>query len=194
MTLMVLGLVLFFGTHAVTMLRDTRAGLIERFGAGAYKGLYSVGSGIGLALIVWGFVQYRAGGYIPVWSPPAGMTHLAMTLMLPAIILLAVYLLPAGWMKKTVGHPMVAMIKIWAFAHLLVNGDLGSMLLFGSFLAYAVIDRISLKRRAGAGEQHAAVGWNGNDWMALGLGLILYFAVVYFLHALLFGVPVLPGR
>lgn len=193
MALLLLGLVLFFGTHAVTMLRETRAQLIERFGPGAYKGLYTLGSGVGLVLIVWGFVQYRAAGYIPVWNPPAGMAHLTMLLMLPAMTLLAVYLLPAGRMKAAVRHPMLVMIKIWALAHLLVNGDLGSMLLFSAFLAYAVIDRISLKRRAGTGEA-VSIGWNVYDGAALVLGIVLYFAVVYYLHALLFGVPVLAGR
>lgn len=193
MALLIVGLLLFFGTHALTIMRDTRAGLISWLGAGGYKSVYSLGSFAGLGLIVWGFVRYRAGGYMPIWTPPAAMNHITMALMLPAMIMLFVYLLPAGRMKSVLKHPMLVMLKIWAFAHLLVNGDLGSMLLFGSFLAYAVIVRISLKRRPGVASV-PNVGWNMNDWMAVGLGVVTYFAFVYYLHAILFGVPVLAGR
>lgn len=192
MALLILGLALFFGVHAVTMARGLRARLIDRLGPGPYRGLYSIGSGIGFALIVWGFVVYRLNGYIPVWEPPRGMTHVAMTLMLPAMALLFVYLLPPGRIKAATRHPMLVMLKIWALAHLLVNGDLGSIILFGSFLAYAVADRIALKRRGDAAP--AAIAWNRNDALAAALGIAAYLAVVFWLHPILFGVPVLPGR
>ena len=193
MTLLLLGIVLFFGTHALTMMRQTRADLIARVGAGPYKGLYSLGSMLGLVLMIWGFVQYRTAGYIPIWSPPRAMTHVAMALMLPAMILLMVYMLPSGRIKTSVQHPMLTMIKVWALAHLLVNGDLGSILLFGSFLAYAVIDRIALKRRADSARM-IAIAWNQYDWMAIGAGIVAYLAVVYWLHPILFGVSVIAGR
>lgn len=192
MALMILGLALFFGVHAVTMARDVRAGLIERFGAGAYKGLYSVISIIGFVLIVVGFIAYRRAGYIPVWDPPRWTAHVAMTLMIPATILLAIYLLPAGRLKTLVKHPMLTMIKVWALAHLIANGDLGSIILFGSFLVYAVVDRIAVKRRAGVALPSA--GWNNNDWAAIGLGVVLHHAIVVYLHPILFGVPVLMPR
>ena len=192
MTLLIVGLVLFLGVHALTMARDTRARLIARLGEGGYKGAYSLVSLAGFVLIVWGFISYRAAGYIPVWTPPRAMAHVAMTLMLPAIVLLFVYLLPGGKMKGLVKHPMLVAVKLWALAHLLVNGDLGSMLLFGSFLAYGVIDRISLKRRGVAGPQPS--GWTGNDTLALGLGIVTYLLLVFALHPVLFGVPILAAR
>lgn len=190
MTLLVIGLVLFLGMHAVTMARGLRADIVGRLGDGGYKALYSVVSFVGFGLIIWGYITYRQSGYIPVWSPPRAMTHIAMALMLPAMVLLLVYVLPGGRIKSAVQHPMLTMIKVWALAHLLVNGDLGSILLFGSFLAYAVINRISLKRRGRTLDTRLA--WNRNDWAAIGLGLVSYFAVVYWLHPFIAGVPVLP--
>lgn len=192
MLMLVIGIAVFFCIHAVTMNRPLRASLIERLGEGPYKGLYSLVSIAGFAMLVWGFVLYRQGGYIPLWEPPAGMRHATMALMLPALIALAAFMLPAGRIKSMLRHPMLVAIKLWALGHLLSNGDLGSLLVFGSFLVFAVVDRISLKRRGGA--QAAPVGWNLYDGAALGIGVVLYFALVYFLHAVLFGVPVLAGR
>ena len=192
MTLLILGLVLLIGGHCITLMRGLRARLIARFGEGTYKGVYSLVALAGLVLTVWGFGAYRAGGYIEVWSPPRGMSHLTLTLMLPAMILLAVFLLPAGRMKSAVQHPMLAMIKVWALAHLLANGDLGSILLFGSFLVYAVAARIAVKRRGTP--PLPARGWTHNDALALLIGAGLYLAVLFVLHPVLFGVPALPGR
>lgn len=194
MTLLVVGLLLFLGTHALSMARGLRAELIGRLGAGGFKAVYSAGSLIGLALIVWGFGAYRASGYIPVWEPPRAMAHVATTLMLPAMILLFVYLFPKGRLKAAVGHPMLAMIKFWALAHLLANGDLGSIVLFGSFLAYGVAARISVKRRDGAAASSAAVAWGVYDGLAIVLGIAATLAFIYGLHALLIGVPVLAPR
>lgn len=192
MMLLILGLVLLIGGHCITMMRGLRARLIAQFGEGMYKGVYSLVSVAGLVLMVWGFGAYRAGGYIEIWSPPRGMSHLTLLLMLPAMILLAVYLLPAGRMKSAVQHPMLAMIKIWALAHLLANGDLGSILLFCSFLAYAVAVRIAVKRRGAP--PLPPQGWNRNDVLALLIGVGLYLTVLFVLHPVLFGVPALPGR
>jgi uncharacterized membrane protein len=189
-TLLLVGIVIFFGVHALTMARGLRLQLIGQLGEGGYKGAYSVLSFLGFGLIIWGFVQYRAGGYIPIWSPPPFMNHIAMALMLPAMLLLFVYLLPAGRMKVAVKHPMLTMIKVWALAHLLANGDLGSLLLFGSFLIYAVVDRIAVKRHGG--DVPRPLPWNSYDTAAIVLGIVGYLAVVYWLHPILFGVPVLP--
>lgn len=190
MTLLVLGLILFLGTHALTMARGTRAGLIERFGANGYKAIYSVLSLAGFVLLVWGFQRYRAGGYIELWTPPRWMPHLTLLLMFPAMIALSAYILPVGRLKVMLRHPMLVAIKIWALAHLLTNGDLGSMLLFGAFLAYAVVDRISMKRRGEAKPDLPA--WGEHDTFSIGLGMVLYVAFIYVLHPLLIGVPVLP--
>lgn len=191
---LIAGLVLFFAAHVFTTFRQSREAAIARLGTGAYRGIYSVVSGIGLALIVWGFVHYRASGYIPVWSPPRWLGHINLLLMLPALILFASAYLP-GHISSAAKHPMLAGLKIWALGHLLVNGDLGSMLMFGAFLAYGVFDRIAVKKRAlREGPPPARVLKPVNDLLAAGIGGALYVAIIYILHPILFGVSVLPGR
>lgn len=196
MVLLVVGLVLFLGGHAVSMKRDLRASLIARLGDGGYKALYSVVSLLGFVLIVYGFGAYRAGGYIPVWEPPAFTRHIAALLNLPIFILIASLYLP-GKIKAAAKHPMLLAVKIWATAHLIANGDLGSILLFGSFLAWAVMARISAKRRPEAvAAQLAAAGQGGfgrNDALAIVIGLAAYVAFAFWLHPLLIGVSV-TGR
>lgn len=187
---MVAGLVVFLGTHLVTTQRDLRAALIARFGASAYKVAFSVLSAIGLVLIVYGFSRYRATGWINVWYPPAGMRHLALTLMLPAcIIFVSAYL--RGHIWRFFKHPMLVAIKIWALVHLLANGDLGSIILFGSILAWAVVDRISLKSREDAGGPPIPFGGARNDALAVLAGLIVYAALVFAFHPAVIGVPVI---
>lgn len=192
MTLLVLGLILFIGVHAVTILRSQRASLIGRFGEGGYKGLYSLLSFAGLILIVWGYVSYRAGGYIPVWEPPRWTRHLASTLMLPVFPLLIGAYAP-GRIKAVLKHPMLVAIKLWALSHLLANGDLGSILLFGALLAWAVAARISLKRRGelsmvSAAQAADAATARRNDIIAIVAGLAIYAVLVWRGHLWLFGV------
>ncbi|MGL4728668.1 MAG: NnrU family protein, partial [Bosea sp. (in: a-proteobacteria)] len=164
MLLLIAGLVLLLGAHGFTMSRERRAALREKLGDGGYKGLYSVIALIGLALVIYGFGQYRATGWINVWNPPAWTRHLSLLLMLPVFILL--FSTRAGAIKKAVKHPMLLAVKIWATAHLIANGDLGSMLLFGGFLAWAVMARISIKRRpeeALAAAERASMRFGSND-------------------------------
>ena len=186
---MILGLVLFIGVHLVTTKRDLRAQLIARLCESPYKLGYALVSFAGLALIVWGFATYRATGWIDVWSPPTAMRHIAVALMLPAVILLvAAYL--RGRIYTTVKHPMLAAVKLWALAHLLANGDLGSIILFGSFLAWAVFDRISLKHRADPGAPPIPVGGPLNDLIAVAVGIVAYLALGFAFHPVVIGVPV----
>ena len=131
---MIAGLVLFLGVHLVTTRRDLRARLIASCGEGTYKVGFSLISAIGLALIVWGFATYRATGWIDVWYPPRVMKHITEALMLPAVILVVASYI-RGRIYARLKHPMLAGVKLWAFAHLLANGDLGSIILFGSVLA-----------------------------------------------------------
>jgi uncharacterized membrane protein len=186
---MIAGLVVFLGTHLVTTQRDLRAAAIARFGASAYKLGYSLLSAIGLVLIVYGFGAYRATGWINVWSPPVGMRHVALGLMLPAsIIFVAAYL--RGHIWRFMKHPMLVAIKVWALAHLLANGDLGSIILFGSFLAWAVFDRITLKSRADEGGPPIPFGGVRNDVLAVVVGLVVYGALVFAFHPAVIGVAV----
>jgi uncharacterized membrane protein len=190
MTILIIGLIVFFASHAFTMARGNRAMMIERLGEGPYKGLYSLVSTIGLVLIIWGFGSYRAAGYIQVWEPPRWTRDVALVLMVPATILLFATYLP-GEIKRRAKHPMLAALKIWALAHLLANGDLGSMLLFAAFLAYGIVDRIAVKRRSEAAA--IAPGWSRNDTIAVIAGLVAYAAIVFYLHPLIIGVGALPG-
>jgi uncharacterized membrane protein len=187
---MIVGLVLFLGAHTFTTQRKARARAIAAIGEGPYKIAYALVSLAGLVLIVWGFGHYRAGGEISVWTPPRALKHLNVLLMLPAVILVvAAYI--RGRIYATLKHPMLAGVKLWAFGHLLANGDLGGIILFGSFLAWAVFDRISLKRRADPGAPPIPVGGVGNDLIAVAVGVVVYLALAFAFHPVVIGVPVM---
>ncbi len=188
MFLLILGIVIFLGVHTLTTFRETRTGLIEKYGASGYKAAYSIASLIGLVLIVYGFGVYRAGGYIPVWSPPFAMAYVAAPLTWIAFVSLAAAYSPNGKIKSTLKHPMLVGVKAWALAHLLANGDLGSMILFGSFLAWSVYDRIMVKKRGDTGPRAASFGTG--DWIAIGAGTVAWLAFFAF-HKALIGVRVL---
>jgi len=187
---MILGLILFLGVHLLTTQRDLRARLIARSGEGGYKIGYALVALLGLALIVWGFADYRATGWIDVWFPPTALKHITVALMLPAVILVVASYI-RGRIYTTLKHPMLAGVKLWAAAHLLANGDLGSIILFGSFLAWAVFDRISLKHRADAGAAPIPVGGIGNDLIAVAVGAVAYLALAFVFHPVVIGVPVI---
>jgi uncharacterized membrane protein len=187
---MIGGLVVFFGAHTLTTQRELRTRVIASTGEGKYKILYSLVSALGLALIVWGFARYRATGWIDVWYPPVAMKHITVALMLPAVIfVVASYI--RGRIYTALKHPMLVGIKLWAAAHLLANGALGSIILFGSFLAWAVFDRISLKRRKDAGGPPIPVGGATNDLIAIAVGVIAYLALAFAFHPAVIGVPVI---
>ena len=189
---MILGLILFLGVHTLTTQRPLRARLIAGWGEGGYKIGYSLVSALGLALIAWGFARYQATGLIDVWQPPTAMRHIAVALMLPAVILVAASYV-RGRIYTTLKHPMLTGVKLWAAAHLLANGDLGSIILFGSFLGWAVFDRISLKHRTDAGAPPIPVGGPGNDLIAVAVGLVAYLALAFVFHPVVIGVAVVGG-
>ncbi|MDB5648449.1 NnrU family protein [Methylobacterium sp.] len=200
MLILILGLVLFLGTHAFSMARHKRAQVVGEMGEGRYKLAYTLASVLGLVLIGYGFHFYRQSGYIAVWDPPVWTRHLSLLLTALAFIVLASAYLP-GHIRARAKHPMLLAVKIWATAHLLANGDLGSILLFGSFLAWAVVARISAKRRAlsagAVAAQHggaaAPAGWR-NDALAVVIGLAVWFVFGKYLHPLLIGVAAWPGQ
>jgi uncharacterized membrane protein len=189
LAILILGLVVFLGVHVFTTMRGERAALVARLGENTYKILYSIVSFVGIALIVWGFAAYRATEWINVWYPPVWMRHLAALLVWPAMIMLvAAY--ARGNIYKKLKHPMLAGVKLWALAHLLANGDLGSIILFGSILAWAVYDRISLKRRTDPGAPPIPVGGTHQDIIAVVGGSVLYVLLATIFHRYVIGVPV----
>ncbi|HEX3115488.1 MAG TPA: NnrU family protein [Bradyrhizobium sp.] len=186
---MILGLVLFLGAHTLTTQREARARVIATLGEGGYKTGYALVSIAGLALVVWGFAHYRATGRIEVWHPPTALKHITVALMLPAVILVvAAYL--RGRIYTAIKHPMLSGVKLWAAAHLISNGDLGGIILFGAFLGWAVFDRISLKHRADAGGPPIPVGGWGNDLIAVAVGVVAYLALAFAFHPVVIGIPV----
>jgi uncharacterized membrane protein len=186
--ILVLGLLVFLGTHVFVSFRGARADVIARAGLPAYRALFALVSLAGLVLIIWGYAQYRTQGWIQVWSPPAFMRHITVGLMLFAVIFVVAAFIPSH-IKARLKHPMLAGVKTWAFAHLLSNGDLGSILLFGTFLGWAVFARISTKRRADTIPAVAPAGWT-NDVIVVAIGVVVYLALGYVFHPAVIGVPV----
>jgi uncharacterized membrane protein len=186
--LLILGLVVFISPHVFVSRREARAAVVARLGTGPYKIIFSILSAIGVVLIGYGFARYRATGWVDVWYPPAWTRHVTDALMWPAIVCVVAAYLP-GNIKSALKHPMLVGVKLWAFAHLLANGDLGSILLFGSFLAWAVYDRISLKRRTDPGGPPIPIGGWKNDLAAIAVGTLVYLALGFAFHPLVIGVP-----
>jgi uncharacterized membrane protein len=186
METLIAGLILFLGTHSVAIVAPAWRGRMRaRLGEGPWKGLYGLVSLVGFVLIVHGFAAARAAPVV-LYTPPAWMRHITFLLMLPVFPLLFAAYLP-GRIRTAAKHPMLAAVKFWALAHLLVNGRLADVVLFGAFLAWAVADRISLKRRVPQPLRLAPPGrWN--DAIAVVLGLATYALFVGWAHARLFGV------
>jgi uncharacterized membrane protein len=185
MTLLIAGLIVFLGVHSLAILPGVKAGAVARLGEGPYKGLYALASFAGLVLIVWGFEAARAAGATVVWEPPKAMKHINLLLMIPIFPLIIAAYVP-GRIRALVRHPMLAAVKLWAFGHLLANGTLPDIVLFGAFLIWAVVDRISLKRRGIAPAPVAR--FVAGDWVAIGLGLVLYGLMLWRGHLFLIGV------
>jgi uncharacterized membrane protein len=185
---LIIGAVVFFGAHLFSTFRSRgETGLRAKLGYRPYMGLFTLVSLIGLALFAWGWANMRP--WPQVWSPPDWARHIPQTVMPIAMILLAAAYTPVGFIKKTVKHPMLLAVKVWAAAHLCANGDLGAIILFGSFLLYAVIDRIALARRGDKGPVGVKPSFMG-DMMAIAAGLAAYLVIVFWLHPLIVGVPV----
>jgi uncharacterized membrane protein len=188
LALLITGLILFLGTHSYSMRRASRAALVAKVGPEVYKVVYSVLSLIGFVLIIWGYGSYRSAGYIPLWDPPTWTRHLAALIMLPALpLLLASF--GYGFIKARLKHPMILAVKTWSLAHLLANGDLGSVILFGTFLAWAVVAFINMRRRP-AEEEPTPIPNPGHDATAVLGGLFFYAAMIFGLHRYLIGVGV----
>jgi uncharacterized membrane protein len=186
--ILILGLAVFIGAHVFVTRRGERAALIARMGEGTYKIAFSVVSIIAVVLIGWGFALYRATGWVDIWYPPAWTRHVTVALMWFAIVFAVAAYIP-GNIKRVLKHPLLVGVKTWAFAHLLANGDLGSIILFGAILGWAVYDRISLKHRTDAGAPSIPIGGWKNDLAAIVVGTLVYLALGFVFHPLVIGVP-----
>ncbi|WP_420410911.1 NnrU family protein [Roseibium sp.] len=190
MLLLIAGLILFLGCHFLPVFPARKAALEDKLGPNGYRGLFSLISAIGFGLIIYGYGAARAEGPFIVYDPPFWLRHVTMLFMVPVFIFLVAAYVPCR-IKNALKHPMLVAVKLWAFSHLLANGDLASVLLFGSFLFWAVVDRISVKRRApsGAAEAVAQPG-RYSDIAVILAGLVIYGLFSWKLHVLLIGVPV----
>ena len=189
MLVFILGLVLFLGVHSVSIVvPGWRAAQVARRGVGAWKGFYAAVSAVGFVLLVSGYAMARREPVV-LYSPPAGLRHLALLLMLPVFPLLFAAYLP-GRIRRVTKHPMLLAVKIWATAHLIANGTLVDVVLFGSFLAWAVADRISLGRRFLPESHEPALSRAGkyNDAAAVVGGLAVYVLFLFRAHQWLIGV------
>lgn len=186
MVILIIGLMLFFAIHSVAIVNPAwRDRMVEQMGAWPWKGLYALVSLAGFVLIVWGYASAKQAPAI-LYLPPLWLRHGSLVLLVFVFPLLLAAYLP-GRIKAITKHPMLAGTKIWAFAHLLANGALADVILFGSFLVWAVADRISMKRRAQSPILTAPPS-KFNDAIAIGVGLMLYVAFVLWWHDWLFGV------
>jgi uncharacterized membrane protein len=195
MMVLIVGLILFLGIHLVPTSPELRDGLKARLGETTYRVLFSVLSVVGLVVIVLGFhkLQIHPGKNPILWDPPVWTRHIAVALMLPAMILFVASVIPSR-IRTATRHPMLIAIKTWALAHLLANGDLAALLLFGSFLAFAVYDRISVKRRGDLGPLGAAKPSGAmNDVLVVVIGAALYAALLFGGHQWLIGVSPIPA-
>jgi uncharacterized membrane protein len=186
LVVLIIGLALFLGMHSISIAAPRlRAQLFASMGGNRWRGVYSLGSALGFALILYGFHLARQAPVV-LYMPPTWMRHVTFLLMLPVFPLVLAAYLP-GRIKSAMKHPMLAATKFWALAHLLSNGLLADVLLFGSFLVWAIVDRISLKRRI---QQPVATAPPGrfNDLIAVVVGLALYMLFIVWAHSWLFGV------
>ncbi len=185
---LVLGLALFLGSHSLRIVAEPwRTAQIARLGEKPWKLVFTVVSLVSFAMIIWGYAEARMTPVV-IWTPPFGMRHLAAALTFPAFILLVAAYVPGNKIKSVVGHPMVAGTKLWALSHLLSNGNLGDVLLFGGFLLWSITDFASARRRDRAAGRSYPAGPASRTVITVVIGVVAWLAFARFLHAPLIGV------
>jgi len=188
MSILILGLVLFLGVHSVRIVADGwRTQTRARLGEGAWKGVYSVLSLVGLVLVVWGYGLARQQPVV-LWNPPVAMRHAASLLTLVAFILLAAAYVPRNALKARLHHPMVLAVKTWALAHLISNGNLADVALFGGFLLWAIFDFRAARQRDRALGTSYPSGTLAGTGITVVLGLVAWAAFAFWAHAMLIGI------
>jgi uncharacterized membrane protein len=188
MIYLIAGLVIFLGAHSVRIFSDSwRTRAIGKVGEKTFKGIFSLVSLAGFVLLVWGFGVARETPVV-VWSPPIVMRHIAALLTLFAFIFLAAAYVPANAIKARIHHPMVVAVKTWALAHLLANGTLAHLVLFGAFLIWAVLDFIAARRRDRTNNIQYPAGTKIGTFASVVVGFTGWAMVAFWLHGLLIGV------
>ena len=188
MTALILGLVIFLGVHSVRIYADAwRTGMRSQICENSWKSAYSLASIAGFVLIVWGYGQARLSP-VPLWTPLVGMRHLAALLMVVSFVLLAAAYVPKNGLKARLHHPMVLGVKVWALAHLLANHTLADLVLFGSFLVWAVVDYRAAKQRDRVAGTTYPAGTVVGTVATLVVGVAAWAAFAFWAHAALFGV------
>lgn len=190
MTIMIIGLLIFLGSHSVRIFAENwRLQQLAKRGEANWKLVYSAVSIIGLAIAIYGFGQMRLDP-IYVWHPPMAMRHAVALLMLPAFIMLVAAYVPHNAIKAKLGHPMMLSVKIWAFAHLLTNGRLGDIIFFTAFLIWAILAFKSAKKRDRLTPPAPVSTTKMATIVTVLIGLVAYVVFAFYLHAVLIGVPV----
>lgn len=188
---LIAGLILFVGAHSVSIVAPAwRDRVVARLGRPAWQGIFSLVSLAGLILIVTGYADSR-GQTSVLYVSPLWLHSVSTALMLPVFPLLLAAYLP-GHIRTLTRHPMLIAVKLWAVAHLLVNGSVADLVLFGSLLLWAGADRASLKRRP-ARPVPSIPRTRWNDWIAVIVGIVLYSAMLHGGHAWLIGMPLVAG-
>jgi uncharacterized membrane protein len=185
---LVAGLVLFLGAHSIRVFADGwRTAAIARIGGGTWKAIYSLVSLLGFALIAYGYGLSRQAP-LDLWMPPLWTRHVTALLTLPVFVLLAAAYVPGTHIKAGLKHPMILGVKVWALAHLLSNGRLADIALFGGFLVWSILDfRAARRRDREQGLTYAAAGVS-RDVVATAVGLVAWVAFAFYLHGALIGV------
>lgn len=188
MSALILGLLMFLGMHSSRILAEGwRTQVIAQRGPNAWKGLYTVVSLVGLGLIIWGYGQARLAPVV-LWAPPVWTRHLAALLVLVSLVLVVASQVPGNSIKARLHHPMVLGVKLWALAHLLANNTQADMLLFGSFLVWAVLSFRSSRQRDRAAGTVYPPGTVGRTVLVVVVGVAVWALFAFWLHAVLFGV------
>jgi uncharacterized membrane protein len=188
MAVLILGLVLFLGAHSVRIFaNDWRSRQVARLGEKGWKGLYTLVSIAGFALIIWGFGLARQQPVL-LYVPPIWLRHLNALFTLIAFILVVAAYVPGNHFKAKLGHPMLAGVKTWAFGHLLATGMLHDVVLFGAFLLWAVVDFISARRRDRAAGVSYPAGTAKGDLIVVVAGVVAWAVFAFWLHGWLIGV------
>ena len=188
MAILILGLVLFLGVHSIRIVADGwRTATIGRIGVLPWKAVYALLSIVGFVLIVWGFGLARQQP-VQLWLPPRGMRHLASLLTLVAFILLAAAYVPRNAIKARLHHPMVLGVKVWALAHLLANGNVAHVVLFGAFLVWAVLSFRAARARDRAARTVYPAGTPAGTAITVVVGAAAWAVFAFWAHGLLIGI------